>query len=32
MRQVFNVTSQLVELGFFFLAATAVAVGTLQLR
>ena len=32
MRQVVQVTSHLMELGFFFLAATAVAVGAMQLR
>jgi hypothetical protein len=32
MRQVVNVTSHVLEIGFFFLAATAVAIGALQLR
>ena len=32
MRHVVTVTSHLVEIGFFFLAATAVALGALQLR
>lgn len=32
MRQVVQVTSHLVEIGFFFLAASAVAAGILQLR
>jgi hypothetical protein len=32
MRQVVQVTSHLMEIGFFFLAATVVAVGALQLR
>lgn len=32
MRQVVSVTSHLVELGFFFLAATVVAIGAMQLR